>query len=204
MSAGLKPDAPEPFSEVESEPPFVHAILRQPRVFEPGSKIVYSTLSTYLLGAVVAHSVGSSLCDYTQDRVFGPLGVTVDHWHTDREGYFNAGSSAFLTPREMARIGQLVLQRGSWEGRQILPAEWIDQMLTERWDLGCRPPPDRQGYGYLWWHYDVAGFDNWRPRGSVVSPSSSSPISNSSWLRPMRRCTRSDRGSRPVLGSCAA
>ena len=68
----------------------------------------------------------------------------------DLDGYFVGGHSLFLTPREVARIGQLVLDDGAWDGESLVPSAWLDESLTEVWDLGCpNLQPVREGYGYL-------------------------------------------------------
>jgi TolB protein len=69
----------------------------------------------------------------------------------------------FLTPREVARFGQLVLQDGAWEGEQLVPPEWLDESLAATWDLGCRP--ERVKYGYLWWLYELGGYQIWTAGG---------------------------------------
>ena len=71
-----------------------------------------------------------------------------------------------ITARELARFGQLVLQHGAWDGQQLVPAAWLDRSLAERWDLGCKAAIGaQQGYGFLWWLYDVNGFQVWNASG---------------------------------------
>ena len=71
-----------------------------------------------------------------------------------------------MTPRELAQFGQFVLEGGEWDGQQIVPRSWLDQSLSERWDLGCPfIRPAHQGYGYLWWLYDLDGYTVWNASG---------------------------------------
>ena len=163
MSGGLDVDDAASIDQITG-PSHARSVLRQTRVSEPGVEFSYNTGMSHVLAVATANAVGSPLCDYAQERLFDPMGITVDHWHSDPEGYFTGGTSMFLTPRELARVGQFTLQRGQWDGQQILPSSWIDEITSEAWDLGCRPP-DRPGYGYLWWLNDVAGFDMWAALG---------------------------------------
>jgi CubicO group peptidase (beta-lactamase class C family) len=145
---------------------FVREVLKWERVDPAGSKFAYSTGLTQVLGAVLAEATGRSLCEYVADRVLGPLGIDVEHWWVEPDGDFAAGHSVFITPRELARFGQLVLDGGAWAGRQVVPSTWLDRSLAERWDLGCKPGLGaHQGYGFLWWLYDANGYRVWNASG---------------------------------------
>ena len=170
MSGGLELRDDE--ADYESPPsrpaqtPFVQAVLDRPSVAPPGSEFAYSTGLTQVLAAAVTESVDESLCTFSGDRLFGPLGIDVEHWQVDTSGYFSGGHSLFITPREIARLGQLVLQNGEWNGTQLVPAAWLEQSLAQRWDLVCRRnPPVRVGYGMLWWRYQIGGHQVWEASG---------------------------------------
>ena len=85
--------------------------------------------SSELVALALERTVPGGLCSYTH-RLLGPLGITVDHWHVNQIGGATGRAYAFLTPRELARFGQLVLQRGEWDGTQLIPAGWFDTMLS--------------------------------------------------------------------------
>ena len=168
MSAGLELREHEfdyewEYSEGEGEPSFIRAVLERPRITYPGEEFAYSTGLTQVLAAVIAESAEESLCDYASKRLFAPMGIDVDHWLVDPNGYYAGGHSMFLTAREVARFGQLVLRRGVWEGRLLVPAEWLAESLDVVWDLGCRP--ERVRYGYLWWLYELDGYQVWTAGG---------------------------------------
>ena len=153
-------------SDLPGEPSFVRAVLSRESVAPAGSKFAYSTGLTQVLAAVLTEATGQSLCAYVADRLLDPLGIDVEKWWVEPDGYFAGGHSVFITPREMARFGQLVLQHGMWDGEQLVPAAWLDRSLAERWDLGCRRVLDsHQGYGFLWWLYDVHGYQVWNASG---------------------------------------
>jgi CubicO group peptidase (beta-lactamase class C family) len=125
-----------------------------------------------ILTGILTRATGRSVLDFARENVFGPLGIHVDHnivfkskeeqlaimtkesdisgWVADSQGINTAGWGLFLTPAEMAKIGQLYLNRGIWNGKQLISAAWIDESTREqsRWDeLGLK-------YGYLWWVID--------------------------------------------------
>ena len=171
MSGGLSLRDDE--ADYESPPsrpaqtPFVQAVLTRPSVAPAGDEFAYSTGLTQVLAAAVSEAVDKSLCAFAGDRLFGPLDIDVEHWQVDMSGYFSGGHSLFLTPREIARFGQLVLQNGEWNGKQLVPAGWLEQSLAQRWDLVCRRnPPVRVGYGMLWWRYQIGGHQVWEASGA--------------------------------------
>jgi CubicO group peptidase (beta-lactamase class C family) len=166
MSAGLEWFENETEYEIDGDHSHVAAVLAQPRIAPPGSEFLYNTGLTQTLSAVLAENIGDSLCAYAHDRLFEPLGIDVDHWKVDRDGYHAGGHSVFLTPRELATFGQLVLQGGVWGGNQLIPSAWLDESLTPTWDLECSPGDSvRVGYGYLWWLHDLDGLEVWTADG---------------------------------------
>ena len=165
MAAGMRDDETgydwESIEE-ELDPSFVRTVLERPRIAAPGEVFAHDTGITQVLAAVIAESAGVSLCDYAIERFFAPLSIDVDHWHVYADGYYSGGHSMFVTPREVARFGQLVLQAGAWLGEQLVPAEWLAESLEVVWDLGCRPAQSaRIGYGYLWWLNERGGYHVW-------------------------------------------
>jgi CubicO group peptidase (beta-lactamase class C family) len=171
MAGGLevpKPDGNYEWqpSTVPGEPSLVRAVLASPRVGPPGIEFAYNTGLTQVLAAMVTEGTGMSLCEYAADRLLGPLGIDVEGWHVEPGGYFSGGFGMFMTPREIARFGQLVIDEGVLDGEQVVSSSWLDQSLSPRWDLGCvRYPPIPGRYGYLWWGYNIGGHDVWIASG---------------------------------------
>ncbi len=171
MAGGLEPAEPdgnyewEP-SEAPGEPSLVRAVLSSQKVAEPGTEFLYNSGLTHMLAAMVAEATGMSLCEFAADHLFGPLGIDVEAWHVEPGGYFTGGFGMFLTPREIARFGQLALDRGASPLRRIVSEDWLDQSLSEQWDLGCPGflPVERR-YGYLWWGYTIGGHEVWVASG---------------------------------------
>ncbi len=132
----------------------VRFILERKMISDPGSAFSYNNLNTHLLSAVVSRAAGRTLKAYAAERLFGPLDIRAFDWPADRSGVTHGWGDLRLFPRDMARIGLLVLHRGAWRGRQVVPAEWIDRSTRKQVDV---PGGGRgAGYGYGWW---VAGDD---------------------------------------------
>lgn len=121
-------------------------ILSRPIVTEPGKRWVYNGGATALLGRLIAKGTGKSLHQYARETLFDPLGIGPTDWHADKAGELIAASGIRMTPRDLARIGQLVLRGGVWEGRAIVPGEWIARCTTS-----VVPIDDKVQYGYQWY-----------------------------------------------------
>ena len=120
-------------------------VLDRPMVAEPGTQWVYNGGTTAVLGRLIEKGSELSLSDYAEEKLFAPLGITVFEWVRGRDGAYIAASGLRLRPRDLAKIGQLVLNGGRWDGRQIVPEGWLTQLFETRVDLGDL------GYGYQWW-----------------------------------------------------
>ncbi|MET7281203.1 serine hydrolase [Kribbella sp. NPDC005582] len=119
---------------------------------EPGAPFVYNSGATYLLSAILQRVSGETLLDYLQSRLFEPLGITEATWGSSQEGITFGGWGLSLSTESMAKFGQLVLQRGLWEGRQLVPAEWFEAATTKQVSNDREVNPDwHQGYGFQFW-----------------------------------------------------
>jgi len=127
-------------------------MLAQPQLHEPGTVYNYSTAVSHLIGGVVAQATGQSLLEFGNANLFGPLGETVKRWGRDPMGHNTGGRGLMLTPRQMAKLGQLLLQNGKWGDQQIVPAAWLREAtaMHVRFD-------DSAGYGYQFWVRELAG-----------------------------------------------
>jgi CubicO group peptidase (beta-lactamase class C family) len=164
MRSGLATEGNEPFS--------ANVVANAPLANEPGSTYAYVTDNSELLALGLDRRVPGGMCRYVHERVLDPMGVSVDHWHETPYGNVTGGSYAFLTPRELARLGQLLLDRGRWVDEQLVPSAWIDSMTEVRSDFGCHAVnaatstrPVRQGAGMGLTTSEVAGLDAWGAGG---------------------------------------
>lgn len=133
-------------------PRWAGAILARPVEHEPGTHFVYNTGATYLLSAILHRLTGQRLLDYLTPRLLEPLGITHATWEQDPDGIDVGGFGLSVTTEEMAAFGQLYLQGGVWEGRQLVPAEWVAAATSAQVPNGPHDWPEwNQGYGYQFW-----------------------------------------------------
>jgi CubicO group peptidase (beta-lactamase class C family) len=131
---------------------WVGAILSLPQKHSPGKVFNYSTGDSHLLSAVLTQNTGMSTCEFVHKNLFDPLGITAEHWGRDPQKVYSGGYNLYLTPREMAKFGQLFLQNGEWNGKQIVPKAWVrESMRIQTFDGTER----KYGYGYNWWRQNV-------------------------------------------------
>jgi CubicO group peptidase (beta-lactamase class C family) len=130
-------------------------LLDVPLVREPGTAFDYSNLTSHLLGIIVARAAVTDLKSFAQANLFGPLGVEPAEWTQDWEGYYNGHADLHYSAREMARFGQLYLDDGEYEGRQLIPAAWVHDSLQtyseDAWGYRVGRNVTDMGYGYGWW-----------------------------------------------------
>jgi CubicO group peptidase (beta-lactamase class C family) len=125
-------------------------ILDRPIVAEPGTRWIYNGGATALLGRLIAKGTGMSLPDYAREKLFAPLGIAAFEWTRSKDGTPSAASGLRLTPRDLARIGELILNRGEWEGRSVVPASWLEASFR----AAATIDPQRS-YGLHWYMGDV-------------------------------------------------
>jgi CubicO group peptidase (beta-lactamase class C family) len=121
-------------------------VLGRPMVSEPGAQWAYNGGATALLGRLIAKGSGLSLREYAEEKLLAPLGIADFDWVQGQDGEFSAASGLRLRPRDLARIGQLVLDGGRWRGTPIVPADWLEQSFRSRAKVN-----DIVDYGYHWW-----------------------------------------------------
>jgi CubicO group peptidase (beta-lactamase class C family) len=149
----------EPTYEAIKSQNWVKVFLAWPIPHAPGSTFVYNTLASYMLSAIVQRVTGQTALDYLQSRLFDPLGIEGATWETCPRGINTGGWGLSLTTESVAKFGQFYLQKGAWNGRQLLPSEWIEEAtrIQSRLPLPPNPglPNDQndwlQGYGYQFW-----------------------------------------------------
>ena len=93
---------------------------------KPGTLFYYNSPGTYMLSATVTKVTGQTVRDYLEPRLFAPLGIPTPDWDVSAQGYNHGASGLHLRTEEIAKFGQLLLQRGEWQGRRLVPADWID------------------------------------------------------------------------------
>lgn len=149
MSSGLACNdwvraSPGQEDKMYKSPDWLRFLFKVPMAATPGKRFSYCTGGVIALGAALAHQSRMPVPTFAKRHLFGPLGIRDVKWSPARpKGVVDTGGHLYMRPRDMAKLGLLVLQKGRWKGRPVVSEGWIRKMLTPRWS--------RVGYGYLWW-----------------------------------------------------
>lgn len=128
------------------------SFLAHPVPHKPGTHFRYNTPATFMLSAIVQKQTGQTVLDYLRPRLFEPLGITQPVWGTNFQGVTLGGYGLRVRAEDIAKFGQLYLQRGAWNGKPLLPASWIAEATAKQTSNGSNPKSDwDQGYGYQFW-----------------------------------------------------
>jgi CubicO group peptidase (beta-lactamase class C family) len=155
MSAGLETTSFYNYDAWIVSSDWVRHALDQPMVAEPGSRYIYSTGNTHLLSVILTRATGMSTLEFGRRYLFEPLGIQARRWDRDPQGYYLGGNNMSFTARELLAIGQLYLHEGRYQGRQILPREWIEGS----WQSYTGSRRNSRRYGYGWWNQRLGGED---------------------------------------------
>jgi CubicO group peptidase (beta-lactamase class C family) len=139
----------------------VENILSTP-LSSPKSAFLYNTGGVHLASAIITRATGMSTCMFATEYLFGSAGITVDWWNRDRDGIFTGGWNMYLTPRELARFGQLYLDNGVRNGQRVISVDWIHESFIPRLSQVAGPVTD---YGYWWWISQLNGMSIYSARG---------------------------------------
>lgn len=137
---------------VEKGRNWVKTFLSLPVGHKPGSHFVYNSGATYMLSAIVQKVTGEKLLDYLQPRLFEPLGISKPTWETSPQGINMGGWGLSIKTEDIARFGQLYLQKGTWNGKRILEESWVEKASSPQAPFSSGGSVDWvQGYGYQFW-----------------------------------------------------
>lgn len=142
-------------SEAKGQPS-VKNFLAQPVPREPGTHFLYNTKGSYTLSAIVTKVTGQTVVDYLKPRLFDPLGIDNAKWDASAEGYSLGGYGLSLSTEDVAKFGQLYLQKGQWNGQQLIPEKWVaeatsKQVPNDKAPNAANGPDWAQGYGFQFW-----------------------------------------------------
>lgn len=177
---------------------WVDYYLSRPLAAEPGTRYSYDSIETYLLSAVVQKITGKTVLDLLNERVFAPMGIADVEWERCPDGIVTGGWGIYMSAYSQALFGQLLLNRGEWNGRQLVSRKWVDEMMT------VHVVRDANDYGYQIWLCEYPGA--WRADGAfgqyiIVVPGKSMVVV-------LNQCSRSkgwpERGNiwNTVVGHC--
>ena len=154
MQSGLKTTSNRNYGKWVLSDNWVEFALNQPLVAEPGEAMLYSTGSSHLLSAILTKAAGIDSKSFAQQYLASPLGFSMSYWSQDPQGIYFGGNNLEMTARQMLAFGELYLNGGQAEGRQIIPRRWIESSYQPH---GESPRGQGRYYGYGWWLRDLAG-----------------------------------------------
>ena len=149
---------------------WVRHVLARPMFAAPGEEMEYSTGNTHLLSAIITKASGKSTWEFANEALAKPLGFTLAQWPRDPQGIYFGGNDMLMTPRQMLAFGELYLNGGRVNGRQIVREDWVEQSCDGRartrragrpgfnGNRELDPLRDRE-YGYAWWVYEIRGYE---------------------------------------------
>jgi CubicO group peptidase (beta-lactamase class C family) len=138
--------------KVTPETPWVRTFLHHDVPNRPGTRFLYNTPATFMCSAIVQKVTGETVLDYLKPRLFEPLGIDNPEWGTNQQGITLGGFGLHICTQDIAKFGQLYLQRGEWSGRQLIPSDWIELATSKQVDNGSNALSDwNQGYGFQFW-----------------------------------------------------
>jgi len=150
MSMGLDWSEQEAYQFTPTGEDRIADVLARNVVAEPGTEWRYVSRNTNLLSDILLQATGMHADVFAAERLFAPLGITTWDWEENKyEGHPGMSGTLMMRPRDMAKLGQLVLDEGSWQGQVVVSPEWIRE--STRFHM---KPPAADGYGYLWWRFD--------------------------------------------------
>ncbi len=160
MTSGLVMPDDAAWLAANRAPDVVKAVLAAPMDSEPGSTFAYSTGVSHVMGAILERVTGSSLDAFARKQLFEPMGVQLAGWSTDKNGVTQGGSSLVLRPRDLARLGELMLRGGKLGDRQLVPSTWVTASTTMQ--IHAFGSID---YGAYWWLTTMNGHRVFEARG---------------------------------------
>lgn len=198
MRSGIQWDEDSPYEDpnndwrgLECSPDWLRYVLQKPQIDPPGSKFYYNSGVTILLAHILHQATGLQADEYARRYLFAPLGIERHDWKISPTGIPDTQGGLYLAPRDLAKIGQLYLQDGVWEGTRLLAPGWVQETVTPRaedqgWKYGFHwwllPLPDSQGDAYTCLGYGgqrlfvfprqklVAVFTGWNIHGKPYLP----------------------------------
>lgn len=134
---------------------WVRFTLDQPFEEDKGGRMVYSTGSSHLLSVILTRATGISTRAFANEHLFSPLNINVGGWDRDPQGFYMGGNNLAISPYALLKIGNLILNGGSYNGKQIVPQSWIRDSIK----IYTRSNYNDYDYGYMWWQKQAGGRD---------------------------------------------
>lgn len=145
MSGGLE-TIDNDYSKYFSSGDWLDYAIKKPLTDKPGEKFTYNTGLTHFLSGVITKTSNMSTLEFAKKHLFSQIGISVDNWDIDQKGYYGGGAGLYIKPLDMAKFGYLYLNKGLWDGKQVIPEEWIEASTKKQINVKAG-----EDYGYLFW-----------------------------------------------------
>lgn len=172
-----------------SKDSWVKAFLAAPVEHKPGTHFLYNTAATYMQSAIVQKVTGQKVHDYLKPRLYEPLGIDGSTWGESPQGVTLGGYGLSVRTEDIAKFGQLYLQKGKWNGKQLVPTTWVEMATSKQTSNGSNPASDwDQGYGFQFWRCRHGAYrgDGAFGQYCIVMPEQDAVIAITSGLRDMQ------------------
>jgi CubicO group peptidase (beta-lactamase class C family) len=137
-----------PLLRLHPQKDWVQGFLESELVYDPGTRFVYNSAATYMLAAVLRKTTGQNVIDFLQERLFLPLGIRAEKWDSCPMGTNIGGWGFWLKTEDLLRFGRLLLNNGNWNGKQLIPADYVKEATRFQIDNSTNEQPDwKLGYG---------------------------------------------------------
>jgi CubicO group peptidase (beta-lactamase class C family) len=142
-------------TRVESTNDWVGYLLQKPLAAVQGTVFNYNSTNTQLMSEIVSTATSRALDTYAEEVLFHPIGIRSYFWKSAPEGFRDVAGGLYLNPRDLARFALLYERQGEWNGRQVIPSEWVKRSVQPHVkDVSPDDPKDNHGYGYQWWIFN--------------------------------------------------
>ncbi len=148
--------------QLEWSDDWIQFTLNQPSDSAPGEKWAYSSGGSHLMSGIVKHATGKFIDEYAEEHLFGPLGIDDYHWKKTPRGYPDTEGGLYLEAEQLAKIGQLYLNGGVWNGQRILSEAYVEKAVAA---LVHDVYPNGWDYGLQWWRLDRGDTQVWAGLG---------------------------------------
>ncbi|MFZ9038722.1 MAG: serine hydrolase domain-containing protein [Gammaproteobacteria bacterium] len=154
MRAGLESTSIHNYGRWVVSDNWIEYALDRPLVETPGGEMIYSTGSSHLLSVILTRATGMSTRAFAERQLFKPLGITIGGWDRDPQGYYLGGNNMALSPAALLKLGTMVMNKGVYNGKQIVPRAWIAESMRTYTRSHFNP----YDYGYGWWQRELNGY----------------------------------------------
>jgi CubicO group peptidase (beta-lactamase class C family) len=153
-------DSTNTTGQLEESKDWIQFTLNQPMETTPGTKWVYNSGASQLMSGIIKKATGLYVDEYAEKHLFIPLGIKNSHWKKTPAGYTDTEGGLYLEAQDLAKIGYLMLNNGTWNGQQIISSEWVKRSTLKHVEFD-----KEKGYGYQWWREDQDQVEIWACKG---------------------------------------